>query len=144
MLVSAKKMDQFYVKVILVTLIVLEVAVIAMSYSFKFDDYVLVNVIVLSILVSYFGYQYLRNKYRSVKTYESIKNATKIEEVSMETKREINKLIESSSFKTYKQSCEKKARGANDTISELEAEKIEDIKGVMEELTDMEETIFDL
>ena len=143
MLVSAKKMNQFYVKVILVTLIVLEVAVIAMSYSFKFDDYVLVNVIVLSILVSYFGYQYLRNRYRSVKTYESIKNATKIEEVSMETKREINKLIESSSFKRYKQSCEK-AREADYAISELDAEKIEDIKGVMEELTDMEETIFDL
>ncbi len=93
-MLSGSGLEQFPVRVILAVLLILEVACIAYTYSVRFDDYITCVTIVLSLLIAYFGTHYLLNKYRTVKTYEAVAEATEPDNAEDETRREVNKLME--------------------------------------------------
>ena len=71
-MLGSKSVEQLSVKIALGVLLILEVAAIALSYSFKFDDYITFVVVINSLFIAYFGCRYLANRYRTVKTYEAV------------------------------------------------------------------------
>lgn len=75
-MLSQKVLEQLPIKVILAVLLILEVACIAYSYSVRFDDYITVVIILLTLPIAYFGSLYLHNNYRTIKTYEAVAEAT--------------------------------------------------------------------
>ena len=92
-MLDSKIIEQLPGKIILIVLILLEIAVIAFSYSIQFDDYISVVIIVLSVLIAYFAYHYLAGHFREIKTYEAITFSTKPNEVDDETRKAVDNLM---------------------------------------------------
>lgn len=70
-MLDSQLIERAEAKVILIVLIILEIALIAYSYSLKFDDYISLVVIVLGAFTSYYAFHYLRYARRKVKTFEA-------------------------------------------------------------------------
>ena len=139
-------MEQLPVKVILIVLVLLEASLIAYSsYSFQFDDYISVVVIILCLLIAFFAFHYLRTAYREVGTYEAISTATQPTEVDDFTRKELNKLVESPEFKKYQIEKERRARheSEEEEAGLEEGKQSEDTEAVIEEMLELEERIFE-
>lgn len=88
-MLSGSELETLPVKAILAVLLILEVACIAYTYSIRFDDYISTVIIVLSVLIAYFGMRYLTNKFRTVKTYEAVADATLPSSTEDETRKAV-------------------------------------------------------
>ena len=60
-MLDSQLIEKTSAKIILIVLIILEIALISFSYSFKFDDYISLVVIILGFLISYFAFHYLNS-----------------------------------------------------------------------------------